>query len=59
MDCPTCKYPDMRVIESRPEPNFTRRRRACMKCGLRITTEEHVRASNKKGTHSETGRIPA
>jgi transcriptional regulator NrdR family protein len=54
MDCPGCKYPEMRVIESRPEPDSTRRRRACMKCGLRVTTEEHFKVAKKKGDNRET-----
>lgn len=53
MDCPGCKYPDMRVIESRPESDTTRRRRACMKCGLRVTTEEHLKVSKKKDARRE------
>lgn len=49
MDCPSCKYPDTRVIESRPDKNDTiRRRRQCMRCGFRMTTHEIVKDIKKK-----------
>ena len=50
MDCPSCKYPDTRVIESRPDKNDTiRRRRQCMRCGYRMTTHEKMREPKQKG----------
>lgn len=49
MDCPGCKYSDTRVLESRPDSNDgIRRRRQCIKCGLRFSTEEHVKDPKKK-----------
>lgn len=49
MECPGCKYPDSRVIESRADgQNMIRRRRQCIKCGLRYTTQENVREPRKK-----------
>lgn len=49
MDCPGCKYPETRVIESRPSTGeLIRRRRQCIKCGLRFTTDEHIRDQKKK-----------
>lgn len=48
MDCPGCKYPDTRVIKSIPEANTIKRRRQCMRCGLRVTTEEQVSLPRKK-----------
>lgn len=49
MDCPGCKYGETRVIESRPtNGDLIRRRRQCIKCGLRFTTEEHLRNPKKK-----------
>lgn len=48
MDCPSCSYPETRVIESRPEENKIRRRRQCMKCGFRVTTEELIKVPRKK-----------
>lgn len=50
MDCPSCKYPDTRVIESRPDKNDSiRRRRQCMRCGFRVTTQERVKEQPNKG----------
>jgi transcriptional repressor NrdR len=44
MDCPACKYPDSRVIETRQKDNETiTRRRECVRCGKRVTTIEHVK----------------
>jgi transcriptional repressor NrdR len=49
MDCPGCKYSETRVIESRPTTHDNiRRRRQCIKCGLRFTTDEQVRERKKK-----------
>jgi transcriptional repressor NrdR len=56
MDCPGCKYPDTRVIETRQDGNDrVRRRRQCMRCGHRVTTEELV-ASKKKKESSRDAR---
>jgi transcriptional regulator NrdR family protein len=50
MDCPTCKYQDTRVIESRPnnQGDHVRRRRECMRCGHRMTTEETIKPVENK-----------
>ena len=49
MDCPGCKCPETRVLESRHDGyDSIRRRRECTNCGLRVTTEEHVRVPRKK-----------
>ena len=43
MDCIHCKYPDSRVVETRQhDDNTIRRRRECIKCGKRFTTQEHI-----------------
>lgn len=58
MDCPSCKYPDMRVTDSRSDVNVTRRRRECMKCGLRVTTEEHLKKHVKRtGKRESSARV--
>ena len=49
MDCPNCKYSEMRVIRS----NYTSsdsvdRRRQCMRCGMRINTQEHIKPKKPK-----------
>lgn len=50
MDCPECRYTQMQVIESRHynDGKNIRRRRQCIKCGLRVTTEENIRPDKKK-----------
>jgi transcriptional repressor NrdR len=49
MDCPGCKYSDTRIIDTRQSSEHTvRRRRQCMRCGLRVTTEEQVSVPRKK-----------
>jgi len=49
MDCPSCKYPDMHVIRSNYDKSeHVERRRECLKCGMRITTEEHIKPAKKK-----------
>ncbi len=44
MKCPFCKFPDSRVLDSRPtvEGDAVRRRRECGGCGKRFTTYEKV-----------------
>jgi hypothetical protein len=39
-DCPACKQPGLRVIESRKTGLSTRRRKGCECCGHRFTTHE-------------------
>lgn len=53
MDCPACKYPETRVIESRPSDEFTRRRRQCMRCGARVTTQERIQEPEAKRKASQ------
>lgn len=42
MKCPSCGYPESKVIDSRPvsDGNSIRRRRECLKCQKRFTTFE-------------------
>ncbi|WP_297958801.1 transcriptional regulator NrdR [uncultured Ruminococcus sp.] len=42
MKCPYCGYEDIKVIDSRPVDDKTRRRRECSRCGERFTTYEAV-----------------
>jgi hypothetical protein len=39
-ECPNCKQPGLRVIESRQSHFSTRRRKQCDHCGSRFTTHE-------------------
>jgi len=47
LKCPTCRYRETRVIDSRlvEEDNSVRRRRECLDCGYRFTTFERARDS--------------
>ncbi|HOB35276.1 MAG: transcriptional repressor NrdR [Firmicutes bacterium] len=44
MRCPFCTYPESKVVDSRPteDGREIRRRRECIKCGIRFTTYEKV-----------------
>lgn len=42
MICPYCAYGDSKVIDSRDTGEVIRRRRECLRCGLRFTTHESV-----------------
>ena len=43
MDCLSCKYPDTRVVYTRLVDNATTRRRECLRCGARFTTQENLK----------------
>ena len=45
MRCPHCNNPDSRVTDSRTSDNGVRRRRECIRCGLRFTTYERVQTT--------------
>jgi len=42
MNCPYCGYHDSKVIDSRNINDGIRRRRQCLKCGFRFTTQERL-----------------
>ena len=42
MRCPFCSHDDSKVIDSRDAGEGIRRRRECLRCGLRFTTHEGV-----------------
>lgn len=43
MKCPFCGHVGKtKAIDGRPSPNGYRRRRACLACGRRFTTREHI-----------------
>ncbi len=44
MRCPSCGYPESKVIDSRPSDDAIsiRRRRECLQCGHRFTTYERL-----------------
>jgi len=52
MQCNCCNYPDSRVIETRNDERLNKivRRRECIKCGVRFTTNENIRENTKYQT---------
>lgn len=48
MLCPLCKKSDTKVLDSRDEDSFVRRRRACLKCSYRFTTFEKIEPPHLK-----------
>ncbi|MDO8674060.1 MAG: transcriptional regulator NrdR [Dehalococcoidia bacterium] len=42
MKCPYCSDPESKVIDSRDVDDAVRRRRECLRCGIRFTTYERV-----------------
>lgn len=44
MLCPECKKSDTKVLDSRNEIRFVRRRRECLRCRFRFTTYERTEA---------------
>ena len=44
MKCPSCGFADSKVIDSRPNEDYSaiRRRRECIACGRRFTTWERI-----------------
>lgn len=53
MLCKSCNYPDSRVVETTQDDktNQIYRRRECIKCGSRYTTQEHLRDNYKRPTY--------
>lgn len=45
MGCPYCTSPDSKVTDSRSVGSGVRRRRECLRCGLRFTTYERLQTS--------------
>ena len=48
MICPACNKSLTRVLDSRDEDSFVRRRRSCQKCGYRFTTFERIESPKLK-----------
>lgn len=42
LECPYCTHASSKVTDKRKSPEGTRRRRECLKCGKRFTTQERV-----------------
>lgn len=56
MQCKACNYPDSRIVETYKEDknNQLYRRRECIKCGSRFTTQEHLRDNYKRSDFKTT-----
>jgi transcriptional repressor NrdR len=48
MDCPSCKYGDTEILETRADKDKIKRRRQCLRCGFRVTTEEQIKPPKRK-----------
>ena len=46
MNCPFCHHTKLKVTNKRDSPDGVRRRRECLKCGKRFTTNEKVAESD-------------
>lgn len=49
MKCQGCGYPHSSVVETKKDEgrNITKRRRECLRCGLRFTTHERLREDKR------------
>jgi transcriptional repressor NrdR len=48
MQCTVCQYPYTSVVETRHDDDDSiRRRRECLRCGMRFTTKEMLREARK------------
>ncbi len=61
MLCPYCSHGDSKVIDSRDSGEDIRRRRECLRCGLRYTTYERVQTRalqliKRDGRHEDFNR---
>lgn len=61
MKCPFCKFPESKVIDSRPKDEKIRRRRECFRCKSRFTTFEIVEkpmlmVKKRSGSYEEFSR---
>lgn len=50
MQCRACNYTETRVVDTIPneKQNVIRRRRECLRCQTRFTTEEQLRVKKPK-----------
>jgi transcriptional repressor NrdR len=53
MQCKSCGYADSRVVDTRMDDRINQvyRRRECIKCGNRFTTQEHLRENYKRSNY--------
>ncbi|GIX04097.1 MAG: transcriptional repressor NrdR [Planctomycetaceae bacterium] len=59
MQCPFCRHDETKVIDSRTgQGNSIRRRRECLRCGRRFTTNETVEETPLKVIKKDQSRVP-
>lgn len=53
MQCKSCNYLGSRVVDTTRDENHQQiyRRRECIKCGVRYTTQEHFRNDYKRSPY--------
>lgn len=53
MQCRQCNYPDSRVVETTRDDrtNQIYRRRECVKCGVRFTTQEQFNSHDRRSDY--------
>jgi transcriptional repressor NrdR len=58
MNCPFCKHPSSRVLDSRDAGNSIRRRRICDDCERRFTTHERIEFRMPQVVKKAGQRVP-
>ena len=58
MNCPYCKHPSSRVLDSRDAGNSIRRRRVCDACEQRFTTHERIEFRMPQVVKKDGQRVP-
>jgi len=57
MNCSKCNHKKSKVLESRKADDSIRRRRECLKCGFRFTTQESVVLQKNEAERSPMVKI--
>lgn len=57
MNCSNCNHKKSKVLESRKADDSIRRRRECLKCGFRFTTQETVVLQKNEAERSPLVKI--
>lgn len=58
MRCPDCQSPESKVVDSRTSIDAIRRRRECLGCGARFTTQERIERRVQWVVKRSGGREP-
>lgn len=57
MNCSKCNHKKSKVLESRKADDSIRRRRECLKCGFRFTTQESIVLQKNEAERSPLVKI--